>query len=72
MEKTFAGKTINSIDKLTYELLQEEVRLRMNARAEEIFLAGGDLSQCVLESLLNASIESVIADVDELARKECK
>lgn len=60
---------INSRDDITWPLIQEEVRLRLNNRADEFVTNGGTMTNEILQKMLDEVTESVIADIDAWARQ---
>ena len=64
-----AGKKISCRDDVTWPLIQEEVRLRLNNRADEFVAKGGKMTNEILQKMLDEVTESVIADIDAWARQ---
>lgn len=71
MKKTFifAGQKITRREDFTWEVTQEEVRLRLNNRADEFVAEGGTMTNEILQKMLDEVTESVIADIDAWARQ---
>lgn len=71
MKKTFifAGQKITKREDFTWEIIQEEVRLRLNNRADEFVTKGGTMTNEILQKMLDEVTESVIADIDAWARQ---
>ena len=65
----FAGKEISKVQDISYELLQEELFIRVQARVDTFISQGGKLTNESFQVLVNESIEGIIADVDALARQ---
>ena len=63
----FAGKEISKVQDISYELLEKELFIRVQARVDAFTSQGGKLSNESFQTLVNESIENIIADVDALA-----
>lgn len=69
MTLVLAGHRINSRTDITWPLIQEEVRHRLNNRANEFAANGGMITNEILQKMLDEVNESVIADIDAWARQ---
>lgn len=69
MTFVLGGQKISSRDDITWPLIQEEVRFRLNDRADEFVAKGGTMTNEILQKMLDEVTESVIADIDAWARQ---
>lgn len=69
MTFVLGGQKISSRDDITWPLIQGEVRLRLNDRADEFVAKGGTMTNEILQKMLDEVTESVIADIDAWARQ---